>query len=175
MKKVFGLIGFLAIMVSGTAFAQTTQSHDVTVTIPSYLKIRMVDGAGALVSAPDAIAFDYGAAANAGSFTPGTPLPRTSTNNWADVEVASNDGGWKVNVSTTTTSGFDWSKVIVNNGGSVNFDLTSTADIATGTTTAGWTSLGFGPANFSITFDGTEAATTTAYQDTVTYSITATP
>ena len=115
MKKVFGLIGFLAVIVSGTAFAQTSQSYDVTVTIPSYLKIRMVDGTGALVSAPDAIAFDYGAAANAGSFTPGTALPRTSTNNWADVEVASNDGGWKVNVSTGTTSGFDWSKVTVDN------------------------------------------------------------
>lgn len=179
MKKVFGLIGFLALIISGTAFAQTSQQHDVTVTIPSFFQIRMVDGSGTPVTgALDSVDFDYNA--NAASFIANTMLPPTNTGfNWDDVEVSSNDGAWEVTlqVSGTDEANFAWGTKVgvdANTDNAFDFNLADDAVVDAGTgSTSGWESLGFGPDDFRVRFDGTEAADATGFTVTVTYTIAA--
>ena len=169
MKKVLVLL-VVAVLGSSLGFAQSSQSHDVNVKIPSVLRIRITSGASnAPVTAPSAVVFDF--VANPTLFEVGTPLASTNAApaNWDGIKVFSNGQAWRVEVATTTTGAFDWSKVsVLALDGSPLFNLGS-GEIATGGITSGWMSLGFGPSDFRITFDGSEDAGT--YDTTVTYNI----
>ena len=173
MKKVFGLLAAAAVLSSGVSFAQSQQSHDVNIKIPDVLRIRLTSGASnAAVASPTPVEFDF--VANEASFDVGTVFGPTNTGgfNWDDVKVFSNAvDGWEVRVTTDNTS-FDWSKVEVaadgaNTYGAFNLGGGFIADSAT--KTGGWESLGFGPRDFSIEFDGSEDAGD--YSTTVTYDI----
>ncbi len=173
MKKVFGLLAAAAVLSTSVAFAQDKQSHDVNIKIPDVLRIRLTSGASnAAVANPTAVEFDF--VANEASFDVGTVFAPTNSGsfNWDDVKVFSNDvDGWEVRVSTDNTS-FDWSKVKVAATGVSTygaFDLGGGYIADSATKTGGWESLGFGPENFSIEFDGSEDAGD--YSTTVLYTI----
>jgi hypothetical protein len=186
MKKVLTLIASILILSMGSVFAQTTatqdaKSHDVEITIPSVVRIRLATNATTTnVTSPDAVRF------NITSFVPGVALaPTNETFNWDRVIVLSNKSSWSVTVALSNTSlptgvtSFDWSKVSVNVAANnsftpANFNLgvDPTTKIATGPgKTESWQSLGFGPQSFRLTLDGTEDPGT--YKTTVTYTITA--
>ena len=170
MKKVFALLAATAVLSTSAAFAQDTQSHDVNVKVPNVLRIRLTEASSnAAVTSPDPVEFDF--VANEAMFDVGSFGPTNASFNWADVKVFSNNGtGWAVDVSTDNVS-FDWGKVSVTATGAnaANFTLAD-ATVASNTgKTGGWESLGFGPDDFSITFDGSEDAGT--YSTTVTYDI----
>lgn len=177
MKKVFGLLAAAAVLSSGFSLAQSDQSHDVNIKIPDVLRIRLTSGASnAAVANPTPVEFDF--VANQAIFDVGDYGPtNTGSFNWDDVKVFSNDAdGWEVRVATVNNSAdvFDWSKVTVRHGGA-NANVTADFDIAGGSIadnnakTGGWESLGFGPNDYTISFDGSEDAGD--YNGTVTYDI----
>ena len=174
MKKVFALLAAAALLSTSAAFAQDTQSHDVNVKVPNVLRIRLTQGASnAAVANPTPVEFDF--VAYETLFDVGQAFgPTNASFNWDDVKVFSNNGaGWTVEVSTGNDVGsFDWSKVSVAATGAnavSSFSLADTTVAGSTSKTGGWASLGFGPDDFSITFDGSEDAGT--YSTTVTYDI----
>lgn len=176
MKKLLTTTIVAAMITSlGAAWAQTSQSHDVEVRIPNVLMIRLTAGTGnAAVSSPTAVVFDL-LGLGAADFEPVSVHSPTGTANWDNVRVFANGGGWRVTLATSTTT-FDWSKVQITPSGGyytvAPFTL-ATGEIFSHTArTGGWRSLGFGPAQFRLHLDGTEAAGN--YSTTVTYTI-ATP
>ncbi len=187
MKKVLGLLAAAAVLSSGVSFAQTEGKHDVEVKIPNVLRIRFVDG-NAPVSAPDAVLFDF--VTDATRFETGTSFgastPTDGGYNWDDVQVFSNDVNWFVGMTLSDKTGpepvdgegFDWDQVTIEGatGANINasFDLmdpfiAGNDGSESSAKTRGWESLGFGPDNFRVTFDGTEDAGD--YSTTVTYNI----
>ena len=171
MKK-FALLAAAAVLSTSAAFAQDTQSHDVNVKVPNVLRIRLTSGASnAAVANPTPVEFDF--VANEAAFDVGSFGPTNASFNWDDVKVFSNYAIWSVEVSTGNDVGsFDWSKVSVTATGanaSNSFTLADTTIAGASSKTGGWQSLGFGPDDFEITFDGSEDAGT--YATTVTYDI----
>ena len=177
MKKVLSLLAAAAVLSSSAAFAQDTQSHDVNIRIPDVLRIRLTQGASSdAVANPSAVEFDFvanQAIFDVGSYGPTNP----GAFNWDDVQVFSNDvDGWQVNVSTVNNSAaaFDWSKVeVAPSGTNANvspvFNLGGGSIADNSAKTGGWERLGFGPNDFTISFDGSEDAGD--YNATVTYEI----
>lgn len=166
--KYFSL---LILLLSSFALAQSDQSHDVNVNVPSVLRIRLTSGESNLaVANPTPVEFDF--VTEQERFDTGVAFAPTNTANWNDVIVMTNyAGAWQVDVSVSDNS-FSWSKVAVNAQGglAMPFDLTDGSVVAFGLTkTGGWQSLGFGPSDFSIAFDGSEEAGT--YTTEVTYEI----
>lgn len=160
----------------GSAFAQDSQDtgHDVSVTIPSLLMIRLTSGTDlGAVASPDAVVFSWDAA----DFEPVGTFAPTNTANWDTVRVFANGQGWSLSVATTATAGFDWSNVRVTpqdvDGVTIAaFDLPdgdSEELIGAQARTTGWRDLGFGPAQFELTLSGSEEPNT--YVTTVTYTI----
>ena len=181
MKKVLGLLAAAAVLSSGVAFAQDTDSHDVEIRIPDVLRIRLTAGNSTnAVADPTPVQFDF--VAQEALFDVGTIFGPTNTTpfNWDDVQVFSNaQNGWEVSVATSNAT-FAWNKVTVEPGvitGKPNnanvddvFNLGSGRIADSTAKTGGWERLGFGPEDFSIQFDGSEDAGD--YSTTVTYSIT---
>jgi hypothetical protein len=187
MKKVVVTLITTGMLVAmGAAFGQAEQKHDVEVTLPQLVMIRIVDSTAvdldgnrsyATVDTPDAVVFDLDTRYDEFSFDPtGTYSPDALEYNWDDVVVFSNATGWEVlvslSLSTRLLTGdlFDWSKVSVPG----KFDLGPNDVVGSDTaTTGGWFSLDFGPKDFELALDGTEEADT--YSVTVTYTISPNP
>ena len=179
MKKlVVTSIVAAMLLASGAVFGQAsaTADHDVSVTIPSLLMIRLtLDSNVDAVANPDAVVFSWGVA----DFEPvGTFAPTNLVSaNWDTVRVFANGDGWSLSVATVATAGFDWSTVRVTpqevSGVTLAaFDLpdgTSSELISGQDRTNGWRDLGFGPAQFALTLDGSEEPDT--YTTTVTYTV----
>ena len=179
MKKLV-VISIVTTMLLGlgTVFGQAsaTADHDVSVTIPSLLMIRLtLDSNVDAVANPDAVVFSWGVA----DFEPvGTFAPTNLVSaNWDTVRVFANGDGWSLSVATVATAGFDWSTVRVtpqevSGVALAAFDLpdgTSSELISGQDRTNGWRDLGFGPAQFALTLDGSEEPDT--YTTTVTYTV----
>ena len=172
MKKVIlTALASLLMLSFGATFAQATPvtaEHDVTITIPDVLILRFTastDADDLDAVTPDDVIFQLTAADVQGA-DPIAPS-NAGTANWGDLKAFVNyDSNWDVvaTITNASTPAFDWDKVGVGswnvNGGTV-FE---------GDTT-GWTSLGFGAADFLLTLDGTEIADT--YSATVLYTLTA--
>lgn len=183
MKKlVAAAIVSCILLGSGAVFAQDTpalpvsasQSHGVSVTIPSLLMIRIVDeDSNAEVGSPDAVVF----ALEAGTFEPEGANAHTNQPNWSDIRVFTNAAGWRVFVETEGGStDFDWGKVGVTPATYGAFELPRQTDarvqIASAETrTTGWLSLGIGPSSYVLTLTGDETPAT--YTTTVVYTIAA--
>lgn len=170
-KSLAPVLASFTLLLFGSAFAQTSQSHEVRVELPGLLMIRLVEGpSNAVVTNPSAVEFDL-SALTAASFNPtGTYAPTNAAAfNWDDVVVLSNGGAWEVTVSLSSdVGGFDWSKVDV--GGLFSLVDGDVIDAGLGST-LGFESLGFGPQDFELTLDGSETAG--LYSVTVTYEIAA--
>lgn len=175
MKKFFAVsVVTVMIMSLGTTLAQSFQQHEVEVRLPNVLIIRLTAGNSVSgVTNPTAVAFDF--TTTAATFEPIGTYEPTNTANWDDVRVFANGGGWQVTVATDNDE-FDWSKLAVTpHGGdyslsAFNLPVNSSVQIFNhNSRTSGWRSLGFGPAQFSLTLDGTEVAGT--YSTIVTYTI----
>ena len=173
---VFGMIVSLG---AALAQSQSSQSHLVEVRIPRVVMIRLTLGPStAAVTNPSAVVFDL-SALTAATFEPAFNYRPISVGeaNWDDVKVFANVAGWRVSVATNNAA-FDWRKVHVTPrpGPFAAFPFTlpavgASTPIFIGTErTRGWRSLGFGPGQFWLSLDGTEAAGT--YRTTVTYTIT---
>ena len=182
MKKLV-LISIVAALLLGASagFAQPTNSpqsagHDVSVTIPNLLMIRLTLGSDlAAVEDPTSVAFSWDAAGfePVGTFGP----TNLASANWDAVRVFANGTGWSFAVETEATLGFDWSSVTVTPQAVDGVTMASfalpdggEAELLTAQApTSGWRDLGFGPAQFSLALDGSEEPET--YTTTVTYSI----
>jgi len=183
MKKLVATLIATSMLVGmGTVSAQA--SHDVTVTIPQVMMIRIVDGSNAAASNPGVI-FDIAADAYAALFEnagTGGPLSSTSAQNFGDVRVFST-ATWRVNVSASET-GAAWEGLSLADisvepsetpGTNVErevdeWNLATTANLFAGAATRGWRSLGFSGADYILTVNGQESGTYTA---SVTYTIAA--
>ncbi len=106
MKHVLRLAVLSLLAVASFGAAQT-DSHDVTVRIPSVLQLRIIDGTGNNAAANPAIEFDFQAAANINTYlnavnAGGGNLAPTLVTTFDDIKVFSNkSGAWNVNVSAT--------------------------------------------------------------------------
>jgi len=182
MKKLLTTTIVAALIASlGAAFAQPSQSHDVTINIPPVMMIRIVNTpSNAAVSNPAPVVFNL-SSLDATSFNPEgtfTHPALTGVGAWNDVRVLVNQTvNWHVTVATTNNE-FPWDRVHVTpvtNSSVAAFSLPTLSggqrSIVSGATrTNGWRSLGFGPAQFELRLDGTEVAGT--FTTTVTYTIT---
>ncbi len=187
MKKVLGLI---AVLVLGAAFAQNTDSvdHEVSIEIPSMIEIQFVDSLGAVVANPT-IQFDYQAditgylaAVNGGTGV----LAPTSTADFANIQVRSNYDTWNVTVTAVEKagtslvgSGLALADIAVDNGvvgaGNISFAMGSGVAVTSGTRTLSGGSLvfedlGISSADYSLAVDGDEDPG--LYEITVTYTVT---
>jgi hypothetical protein len=171
MKKAALLLLAVAILGAAPALAQTvlaTRTHGATVTIPDMAFIRFTMGASdADVAAPDPVEFIF----NSATYDVGTFSPTNASFNWDDIKVFYNGGSdWQVVVSTVGSTGFDWTKIAIKPTVADPYDLGNTSIIESDTgKTMGWRSLGIDPADYLITFDGTEDPAT--YTATVTFTL----
>lgn len=198
MKKLLTTTIIAAMIASlGAAFAQAV--HEVDIRIPSLLMIRITTGAGSnTVASNPEVLFDfvtlpanveaYTTAIAAGSGT----LNPTSVTNFGDVRVLANRATWRVTVSAgtftftptvtgDTADGIALSdiRVMPANAGVTtwvtarlaDWNVTTTANIASGIRTQGWRSLGFSGSDYQLAVQGDEAAGT--WTTNVTYTITA--
>jgi hypothetical protein len=183
MKKLVATLIATSMLVGmGTVSAQA--SHDVTVSIPQVMMIRIVDGSNASAPNPSVI-FNIDASAYAALFEgdgTGGQLASTSAPDFGDVIVFSTMP-WRVNVSASETgdgwvglSLADISVVPSNTPGDnvteslTTWNLATTTNLFVGRATRGWRSLGFSGMDYSLTVNGEESGTYTA---SVTYTIAA--
>lgn len=195
MRK-FIAIAIVAAMIAslGAAFAQSTQSHGVSIMIPNVLVIRIVEEVGGRVAATDPRVYFNFEARHADYITAvetDTPLGPTLVERFGDVIVFSNRENWSVHLSATPLT---FTPLM---GGRVGFlalpdirvdpirypgagvtrpqsrwNLGTTLSIATGVSrTSGWRTLGFGGSDYELVVHGDEEPGT--YTTTVTYTITA--
>jgi hypothetical protein len=173
MKKLVATLIATGMLVGmGTVLGQLDQSHDVTVTLPELLAIRMVNTADDPLApvTPGAVVFNLGGL-DVDSFVPADTYYAAAAN-WNNVLVYSNYSAWEVNIALgePTVGVFNWSKVLVPG----RFRLNAGATVGSGVSpTGGWQPLNFGPTDFALELDGTEVAGT--YSVRVTYTITGTP
>ena len=197
-KFLVSTLAMLVVVSFGSVFAQSnTASHDVRVRIPDLLMLRIVDGTGNNTVAAPVVGFDFdtNAAGRAAYMTvvedgAAADLEPTSSN-FGDIVVLSNRASWTVDVAAAdftftdnvATDGVDVdayglalsdiSVAITGADTSVgaSFTLGTNQDIASGSRTTGWRSLGIAASGYRITVNGDEAPGT--YVATVTYTVTA--
>jgi hypothetical protein len=198
-RHLLRLAALAALSVAGLGFAQT-DSHDVTVKIPSVLQLRITDGTSTADATNSSVTFDYqGTAANITTYlntvnAGGGNLNPTAFANFGNVVVFSNrSAAWSVGVSATalvytnnlsvagaTGAGVALADIKVIPSGTkgsgvttvaANWNLGTTTAVATGGRTTGWSALGFGGTDYRLTVNGDEDPGT--YTNVVTYTITA--
>jgi hypothetical protein len=194
------LFTILALLLVATAFAQTSDTHQVQVRIPNYIGLKIVDSAGNINVYPNAsVTFDY--AANATAYMAaalGTQtLPPTQVTKFADVQVAVRGGAsWSIRVKATSfvftgtgpASGFNLADIQVNRGAvsglvtdpsllrgatkltTWSLSTTSQTIFQTNGATMGWDSLGFNGQDYVIKVQGDEQPG--QYVTVVTYELT---
>ncbi|MFO8150501.1 MAG: hypothetical protein R6T93_09405 [Trueperaceae bacterium] len=166
-------------VVYGQPFTSSA-NHEVTVTIPEVVTIRFTNGTSrAPVTSNVNLAFAPTAdqASDGGDFQ----ASNLASRGWDDVQVFQNrESTWSVSFAMIDpTEGFDWAAIAVNPSSAdaiaLAFDLGTPGEIAADTydnaNARGWNRLGFGPADFVLTLDGTETAGD--YSATVVYTLTA--
>jgi hypothetical protein len=178
MKKlVIASLAAIAFASLGSALAQDSASHQLQVTIPEVLGIRILPTPAADVTTTSVV-FDYAAAANQADYlaalaTAGTVyLPPTSYS-LGDIEVLAAGTDWSVSVTTSGTlanTGIDLGMVRITSSIHGAFTLGAGAGIATGSATT-WTSLGISGADYELGVDGSELDGDDTI--TVTYTISA--
>lgn len=166
MQKL--LIATLATLVFGafgSVFAQQDSvDHDVRITIPEVVMIRVVTDD----EQPAFVAFDYAAAAHQATYfavlesaAGSGPLPATDTN-LEDVQVLAIGTTWEVLVTTSgtfTTTGFELADVQVTPSAGdafVAYTLATGTAIANGVAT-NWIGLGISGDDFALFVDGLES------------------
>ena len=173
-KYIIPTLAAFILLTTGTAFAQqTSANHDLRVTIPEVVMIRIVapDGETAFV------AFDYADPANQGTYftaleAGGGVLPPTS-GNITDIEVLAIGTAWTVSVTATAFSalggvGLDDITVTPDASFGTPFTLDDGTDAMTGSA-GNWTSLGIDWESYALTVNGDETDGTETI--TVTYTI----
>lgn len=177
--------------LASTAAAQT-QSHEVSVTVPATIGLRIV-GTG---TGPRSVTFAYGS--NPQAYTTAVEqdelLPPTAVSRFADVQLnVTRRGRWRLHVQASTfvftgsaaPTGLALSDIQVirsgpqdavnGSGGSATYASTwtlSTTGIEIASSpnpTGGWRSLGFSGWDYRLTVDGDETPGT--YTTVVTYSL----
>jgi hypothetical protein len=197
-RHLLRLAALAALSVAGLGFAQS-DSHDVTVKIPSVLQLRITDGTSTADATGSSVTFDYQAAANINTYLNtvnlgGGNLNPTAVANFGNVVVFSNRSAtWSVGVAATaltftnnlsvtgaTGVGVALADVKVIPSGTkgsgvttvaANWNLGTTTAVATGSRTTGWSALGFGGNDYRLAVNGDEDPGT--YATVVTYTITA--
>lgn len=197
-RHLLRLAALAALSVAGLGFAQT-ETHDVTVRIPSVLQVRITSGTGNNEGANPAIMFDYQAAANVNTYlntvnAGGGDLIPTAVTDFSNVKVFSNRvGTWNLRVSAAaltftnnlaltpapTGAGVGLADIKVLPSGtqdssvatrSANYTLSATpAVVASGSRTTGWASVGIGGSDYRLTVNGDEDPG--QFVTTVTYTI----
>ncbi len=169
MKKYLtATLAMFVLLATSSAFAQVadpplqdSSRHELTVTIPAAVMIRIVPTDS---SPTAAVAFDF--VANEASYLTaieaagGTWVGPTSHNLGA-IEVLAVGSGWRVTVDTSAdlaNTGIGLDRVRVTRAASAGqFLLNSTANIATGLAGT-WQSLGISGDSYELLLDGTENA-----------------
>jgi hypothetical protein len=194
------LLTILCLFLVATAFAQTSDNHQVQVRIPNYIGLKIVDSIGNInVSPAPSVTFDYVANANAymAAVLGTQTLPPTQVDRFADVQVAVRGGAsWSIRVRATPfvftgtgpASGFNLADIRVNRGAVSGLvadpsllrgatKLTTWTLATTNTTifqsngaTIGWDSLGFNGQDYVIKVQGDEQPG--QYVTVVTYELT---
>lgn len=197
-RHLLRLAALAGLAVAGFGFAQS-DTHDVTVKIPSVLQVRITNGTSTAASAAPAIEFDYQAAANINTYlnavnAGGADLAPTLVTDFGNVLVFSNRvGTWNLRVSANaltytnnlgltpapTGVGVALADLKVTPAGtmdssvtsrSANFALaTAPAIVASGSRTTGWASVGISGNDYKLTVSGDEDPG--QFVTTVTYTI----
>jgi hypothetical protein len=197
-RHLLRLAALAALSVAGLGFAQT-DTHDVTVKIPSVLQVRITNGTSTAASAAPAIEFDYQAAANINTYlntvnAGGGDLPPTLVTDFGNVLVFSNRvGTWNLRVSAAaltysnnlgltpapTGVGVALADLKVTPSGTMDSSVasrsasytlaTAPAIVASGSRTTGWASTGIGGSDYDLVVSGDEDPG--QYVTTVTYTI----
>jgi hypothetical protein len=197
-RHLLRLAALAALSVAGLGFAQT-DSHDVTVRIPSVLQVRITNGVSTAESANPSVTFDYQAAANINTYLNtvnlgGGLLNPTAVVDFGNVLVFSNRSGtWTVTVAAApltftnnlavtgaTGAGVALGDISVVPSGVQGTGVTTRSasytmaggTVATGGRTTGWSGLGIGGNDYRLNVNGNEDPGT--YVSVVTYTI-ATP
>jgi hypothetical protein len=197
-RHLLRLAALAALSVAGLGFAQT-DTHDVTVRIPSVLQVRITNGTSTAASAAPAIEFDYQAAANINTYlgtvnAGGGDLPPTLVTDFGNVLVFSNRvGTWNLRVSAAaltftnnlaltpapTGVGVALADLKVTPSGTMDSSVASRsasytlavapAIVASGGRTTGWASTGISGNDYDLVVNGDEDPG--QYVTTVTYTI----
>jgi hypothetical protein len=197
-RHLVRLAALAALSVAGLGFAQT-DTHDVTVRIPSVLQVRITNGTSTAASAAPAIEFDYQAAANINTYlntvnAGGGDLPPTLVTDFGNVLVFSNRvGTWNLGVSAAaltytnnlgltpapTGLGVALADLKVTPSGAMDSSVasrsasytlaTASSTVASGGRTTGWASTGIGGNDYDLVVSGDEDPG--QYVTTVTYTI----
>lgn len=171
-----------ALLAGGAAFGQETARHDVTINIPEVVEIRIIDDTGTDAVANPFVAFDYDNAGDYFAAVEAGELVPTDTN-FDDIVVFVNRyNSWTVSVQASPLLDGTGSAPLGLSLGDItvtpsNTDLspyslsTTDTDIASGTKTSGFQSLGIAGSDYRVAVDGDEAPGD--YTTTVTYTLTA--
>lgn len=197
MKHLLRL-AVLSLLAAASFAAAQTDSHDVTVRIPSVLQVRITDGTSTAASAAPAIMFDYQAAANINTYlntvnVGGGNLAPTAVTDFGNILVFSNRSGtWNVNVSASaltftnnlgvtgaTGAGVALADMVVTPSGALGSGVSSRSAnynlagglVASGTRTTGWSGLGISGNDYALVVNGDEDPG--QYVTVVTYTIVA--
>lgn len=183
------LLAVLALAWFCTAFAQESAAHPVTIQIPTYNGIRIVDANGDVTASAN-VQFDYRAdpvgylTAAKGS----EPLTPTDAASFADILVLANGKGWKVYVQATEMTSTGRGRGLHLEDIRVRRGVASLLNVATGLVrpswslsvdpqeiaagllpTMGWKSLGFNGSDYAVAVQGDEDPG--EYFTRVTYSL----
>jgi hypothetical protein len=197
-RHLLRLAALAGLAVAGFGFAQT-DSHDVTVRIPSVLQVRITDGTSTAASAAPAITFDYQDPTYLNTYLNtvnggGGDLPPTNVAQFGNILVFSNRvGTWNLRVSAAaltysnnlgltpapTGVGVALADLKVTPSGTMDSSVasrsasytlaTAPAIVASGSRTTGWASVGISGNDYDLVVNGDEDPG--QYVTTVTYTI----
>lgn len=164
MKKyIIPTLAALVLLASSTAFAQQTEDdHDLRVTIPEVVMIRILAPTGEAAF----VEFDYAATANQPTYFAALELGGNQTlpptdGNISDIEVLAIGTTWQINVSAPAFAlgGVSLADIGVTPDPAFGTPFTlSTGTAALGGGATPWTSLGIDWESYSLTVNGDEDA-----------------
>jgi hypothetical protein len=197
-RHLLRLAALAALSVAGLGFAQT-DTHDVTVRIPSVLQVRITAGTSNNAAAAPAVTFDYQDAAHINTYlntvnAGGGDLAPTAVADFDNIKVFSNRvGTWNLRVSAAAFTftnnlgltpapagvGVALADIKVTPSGTMDTSVTSRsttyslatapAVVASGGRTTGWAAVGIGGNDYDLTVNGDEDPG--QFVTTVTYTI----
>ncbi len=178
-KLRYKLIAVLCLLTSMIGQAQTNDRHSLSIGIPNYIGLKIIDNAGNIAVNPS-VDFDFNAdfttyatAVAAG----GANLAPTSVTNFKDIQVfITKNTAWYIRTLSVVNSGFSGGIVI----GDISVTPGSVSGLSRGTgftsvsagwtlrtnwrtiangfgSTRGWSSLGFNGQDYKISVQGNES------------------